>query len=59
MPLGTDAENQKISLSLDSLGPLPTGWEERLSEDGRIFFINHTKKKTTETNMHNLQILMA
>ena len=45
--VGTDAENQKISLSLDSLGPLPTGWEERLSEDGRIFFINHTKKKTT------------
>nr|XP_005905690.1 PREDICTED: E3 ubiquitin-protein ligase NEDD4 isoform X4 [Bos mutus] len=35
--------------SLDSssdLGPLPPGWEERTHTDGRIFYINHSIKKT-------------
>lgn len=27
---------------VDDLGPLPSGWEERMHHDGRIFFINHS-----------------
>lgn len=27
----------------DDLGPLPEGWEERVHNDGRIFFIDHSK----------------
>lgn len=28
----------------DELEPLPEGWEERVHADGRIFFIDHSKK---------------
>lgn len=28
----------------DNLGPLPEGWEERIHTDGRLFFIDHSKK---------------
>ena len=27
--------------------PLPEGWEERVHEDGRIFYIDHKTKQTT------------
>ena len=50
MPTSSDDENMKISLSSqqsDNLGPLPTGWEEKLAEDGRIFFIDHVHKITS------------
>ena len=30
----------------DNLGPLPEGWEKRLSTDGRIYFINHNTRAT-------------
>ncbi|TKR93655.1 hypothetical protein L596_008068 [Steinernema carpocapsae] len=32
--------------NVDDLGPLPPGWEERIHTDGRVFFIDHNKKKT-------------
>ncbi|XP_078540998.1 E3 ubiquitin-protein ligase NEDD4 isoform X2 [Lissotriton helveticus] len=40
--------HMRIKPSLDSadLGPLPPGWEERTHTDGRIFYINHSTKKT-------------
>ncbi|XP_076267244.1 E3 ubiquitin-protein ligase Nedd4 isoform X8 [Rhynchophorus ferrugineus] len=30
----------------DDLGPLPEGWEERVHNDGRIFFIDHNTRTT-------------
>jgi len=27
----------------EALGPLPEGWEERIHNDGRIFYIDHSK----------------
>lgn len=27
--------------------PLPPGWEERLTSDGRVFYVDHPNKKTT------------
>ena len=30
----------------DELGPLPDGWEERIHTDGRIFFIDHSSRRT-------------
>lgn len=50
IPNGSEEEHQRISLSTqisDNLGPLPDGWEERLAEDGRIFFIDHENKITS------------
>lgn len=32
--------------TMDDLGPLPDGWEERVHTDGRIFFIDHTARIT-------------
>ena len=31
----------------NGLGPLPSGWEERVHKDGRTFFIDHNNKRTT------------
>ncbi|POY70622.1 hypothetical protein BMF94_6400 [Rhodotorula taiwanensis] len=31
----------------ESLGPLPAGWESRLSSSGRPYFIDHNERKTT------------
>lgn len=33
----------------DDLGPLPEGWEERHHTDGRIFFIDHSKRNLIKT----------
>lgn len=30
----------------DELGPLPEGWEERVHNDGRTFFIDHNTRTT-------------
>lgn len=35
-----------IGTTIDNLGPLPDGWEERVHIDGRIFFIDHNTKTT-------------
>jgi hypothetical protein len=29
------------------LGPLPSGWEMRVTNTGRIYFVDHTSKITT------------
>ena len=29
------------------LGPLPRGWEEKVMEDGKFYYINHQNKTTT------------
>ncbi|XP_022669154.1 E3 ubiquitin-protein ligase NEDD4-like isoform X2 [Varroa jacobsoni] len=39
-------EKQHASASVDELGPLPDGWEERIHTDGRIFFIDHSNRRT-------------
>ena len=33
--------------SLETLGPLPSGWEMRITNTGRIYFVDHTSKITT------------
>ena len=33
--------------SLNALGPLPTGWEMRMTNTGRIYFVDHNAKITT------------
>lgn len=30
----------------DPLGPLPTGWERRNTDDGRVYFVNHSSRTT-------------
>ncbi|XP_046842240.1 NEDD4-like E3 ubiquitin-protein ligase WWP2 [Xenia sp. Carnegie-2017] len=30
----------------DPLGPLPHGWEKRTEQNGRVYFVNHTTRKT-------------
>lgn len=36
---------RSAALSRD-LGPLPDGWEERVHQDGRVFYIDHNTKST-------------
>ena len=33
--------------SSDELGPLPPGWQMSKADSGRVFFIDHTRKRTT------------
>ncbi|XP_053203267.1 E3 ubiquitin-protein ligase NEDD4-like isoform X2 [Panonychus citri] len=35
-----------MGTSIDDVGSLPDGWEERVHSDGRIFFIDHNTKTT-------------
>lgn len=35
-----------LCFAVDELGPLPDGWEERIHTDGRIFFIDHSNRRT-------------
>ncbi|XP_075216382.1 E3 ubiquitin-protein ligase Nedd4 isoform X2 [Lycorma delicatula] len=37
---------RRVAGSEDELGPLPEGWEERVHNDGRIFFIDHNTRTT-------------
>lgn len=39
--LSTPSTTHKTDI--DTLGPLPEGWEERVHSDGRIFFIDHSE----------------
>lgn len=43
-PPSTDRVVSSTSAYNDELEPLPEGWEERVHADGRIFFIDHSKK---------------
>lgn len=35
------------SMSCSQLGPLPSGWEMRLTESGRLFFLDHRNHRVT------------
>jgi hypothetical protein len=41
-PNQTNVPNRPKFSTVDDLGPLPDGWEERVHTDGRIFFIDHS-----------------
>lgn len=41
-----DKKIYKPKHQCDELGPLPSGWEERVHVDGRVFFIDHNTKTT-------------
>lgn len=43
-PPAADRVVSSTSAYNDELEPLPEGWEERVHADGRIFFIDHSKK---------------
>ncbi|XP_015784242.1 E3 ubiquitin-protein ligase NEDD4-like isoform X3 [Tetranychus urticae] len=40
------SNNPSVGATIDDLGSLPDGWEERVHSDGRIFFIDHNTKTT-------------
>jgi E3 ubiquitin-protein ligase NEDD4 len=42
---GSTAQVQLQPVS--SLGPLPSGWEMRLTSTGRVYFVDHNTKTTT------------
>ncbi|EJU05358.1 HECT-domain-containing protein [Dacryopinax primogenitus] len=46
-PQGTPAETVGASSSSSQLGPLPSGWEMRLTASNRIYFVDHNTKTTT------------
>jgi E3 ubiquitin-protein ligase NEDD4 len=35
------------TLTHDSLGPLPKGWERRVDQIGRVYYVDHTTRTTT------------
>lgn len=37
-------------LALDSLGPLPTGWEQRKTSSGRVYYVDHNNRTTQFTD---------
>jgi E3 ubiquitin-protein ligase NEDD4 len=39
--------NQTVSQPVTHLGPLPSGWEMRLTTQGRVYFVDHTTRTTT------------
>jgi E3 ubiquitin-protein ligase NEDD4 len=45
-PNQTNVPNRPKFSTVDDLGPLPDGWEERVHTDGRIFFIDHNNRVT-------------
>lgn len=46
VPRDFDAQN----FTLDSLGPLPTGWEQRKTTSGRIYYVDHNNRTTQFTD---------
>ncbi|GFS63629.1 e3 ubiquitin-protein ligase NEDD4 [Trichonephila clavipes] len=46
LPNQSNVPNRPRFSSVDDLGPLPEGWEERFHTDGRIFFIDHNSRIT-------------
>lgn len=46
LPNQSNVPNRPRFSSVDDLGPLPEGWEERYHTDGRIFFIDHNSRIT-------------
>ncbi|XP_023231994.1 E3 ubiquitin-protein ligase Nedd-4-like [Centruroides sculpturatus] len=46
LPNQNNVPNRPSFSSVDDLGQLPEGWEERVHTDGRIFFIDHNTRIT-------------
>lgn len=47
-PNGTNANNTTIQQQpVSQLGPLPSGWEMRLTNTARVYFVDHNTKTTT------------
>ena len=49
-PRATEPNGQKIALRpqpISQLGPLPPGWEMRLTSAARVYFVDHATKTTT------------
>lgn len=38
--------NQQNNAENDPLGPLPEGWEKRVDQSGRVYFVNHQNRTT-------------
>lgn len=56
IPRDFDAQN----LSMEQLGPLPSGWEQRKTASGRIYFVDHNNRTTQFTDPRlNGQVLNA
>lgn len=45
-PSGRSPEMPAPAILKEDLGPLPSGWEERLFSDGRVFYIDHNTHST-------------
>ncbi|KAM6979881.1 itchy E3 ubiquitin protein ligase a [Aplochiton taeniatus] len=37
----------RLSPTASSNGPLPPGWEQRVDQNGRVYFVDHIEKRTT------------
>lgn len=46
IPRDFDSQN----LALDSLGPLPSGWEQRKTASGRVYYVDHNNRTTQFTD---------
>lgn len=46
IPRDFDPQN----LALDTLGPLPTGWEQRKTASGRVYYVDHNNRTTQFTD---------
>lgn len=46
IPRDFDTQN----FSLDALGPLPSGWEQRKTSSGRVYFVDHNNRTTQFTD---------
>lgn len=45
--LGPGQNNQVQVQPVSQLGPLPSGWEMRLTSTARVYFVDHNTKTTT------------
>lgn len=46
IPRDFDSQN----IALESLGPLPAGWEQRKTNTGRVYFVDHNNRTTQFTD---------
>lgn len=46
-PIGRDTWPDGGSSTRDERGALPTGWERRMDQFGRIYYVDHTSRSTT------------
>lgn len=56
-PITTDVNNTSSTLSNSTanLGPLPAGWEQRFTPEGRAYFVDHSTRTTTWLDPRRLQ----